>query len=142
MMSQPSERATIVGVIQPVNGNNATTLSASVDMSKWAEAAALIQMGVIDQVVDFKLVQSATSGGTYSNITGKSITQFAATDDGKSAWINLKSEELDIDKPFIKASVTVGNGTSSLISVVLLGLKPRYGPASDDKLSTLAQVVT
>jgi hypothetical protein len=98
-------------------------------------------MGVIDQTVDFKLQQSATSGGSYSDITGKAITQFAGTDDGKSAVINLKAEDLDKDKPFVKASVTVANGTSSLISVVGLGLLPKYAPASDDKLSTVAQII-
>ena len=38
--------------------------------------------------------------------------------------------------------MTVGNGTTNLVSAVALGIKPRFGPATDDDLATVAQVVT
>ena len=142
MNAQPSEQLTLLGVIQPVNGNNATTLSGAVAAQGFHEFFALLQCGVIDQTVDFKLREASSSGGTYADISGKAITQFAATDDGKSAWINLKAEELLSTTTHIKASVTVPSGTSSLISVAIFGVRPKYGPASDDKLSTLAQIIT
>jgi len=142
MQSQPSERVAIVGAISPVNGNNTTTLTDAVDMSKWQEAMFILQSGVIDQVVDFKLTSSTASGGTYQDIPSKSITQWAATKDNKQAIINLKSEEMIAGDRYVKGSVTVGNGTSSLISAVCLGMKPRFAPANDDDLAGVDQIIT
>jgi hypothetical protein len=142
MTGQPYERCAVIAVIQPINGNNATTLSGAFDMSKYEEALVIIQIGVVDQTVDCKVRQSATSGGTYSDISGKAITQFAATDDGKTSVINLKASDFDSDKPWGKVSVTVANGTSSLLSVVVLGFKPRIAPNTADDLSTVSEVVT
>jgi hypothetical protein len=138
----PSERVAVVGVIQPINGNNATTLTAAIDMQPWGSLLAILQVGVIDQVVDFKLQECATSGGSYTDISGKSITQAAATDDGKTYLINLQAEELASGSRYVKASVTVGNGTSSLVSVVCLGFDAKYGPGSDSDLTSVAQIVT
>src|SRR2546423_1048101 len=120
----------VVGMIAPVNGNNATTLSAAIDMSKWSEIMAILLVGVIDQTGDMNLRDSATSGGTYADISGKAIPQLAATDDGKQAIISLKAEELNAGAQFVKVSVAVANGTSSLICLCVLG-KAVYKPATD-----------
>lgn len=141
MQARPSERVAVCATVDPVNGNNAATSSDAVDMSKFHSAMFILTMGVIDATVDFKLQESATSGGSYTDITGKAITQFAATDDGKQAVINLRSDELGAGKRYVKAVVTVGNNTSSLVSVICLGLDPRHGPASDDDLATVAQII-
>ena len=142
MMRQPSEDLILLGVIQPINGNNATTLSGAVPVAGFAEFFAVLQMGVIDAGITFKLTEASSSGGVYTDISGKAITAFVGTDDGKSAWINLKAEELLSTTTHIKASVTCTNVSSSLISVAVYGKKPKYAPASDDKLSTLAQIIT
>jgi hypothetical protein len=141
MSSQPTERAAIVATIDPQNGNNAATSSDAVDMSKFHEAMFILATGVIDETVDFKLQESDASGGSYTDITGKAITQLAATDDNKQAVITLKSEELGTGKRHVKAVATVGNGSSSLICVIALGMNPRFGPASDDDLSSVVQIV-
>lgn len=135
--AQPYEKAAVVAAVSPLNGNNTTTLSDAVDMSKFGEALFVLLTGVIDQTVDFKLQESDASGGSYTDISGKSITQLANTADGKQAVINLKADELSAGKRFVKAAVTVGNGTSSLVAVVGLGMSPRFGPASDDDLATV-----
>lgn len=142
-MSQPSERAAVVAVVQPVDNNGATTLTAAFDHSKFGSSLWIVQVGVIAAggVVDFKLQSSATSNGTYADIAGKAITQLSATDDGKTVLVNLKAEELPTGEPFVKGRLLTGAG-SSLNSVVALGMDPLYGPASDDDLSTVAQIVT
>jgi hypothetical protein len=143
MENQPGERMAVVGTIDPFNGNNATTLSDAVDMSKFHEAVFILSIGANDSTVDFKLTESATSGGSYTDITGKAITQEAGGDDDNKQWvISLKSEELSSGKQFVKASVTIGNGTTNLISLVALGLRPRFAPASDDDLASVSQIVT
>ena len=148
MQSQPSERAAVVGKIDPALRDNTTADTDVVDMSKFAEAMFVFQCGATDITVDFKLLESDASGGTYTDISGKSITQFAATDDNKVAVINLKAEELGqgvgtAAKRYVKGRITVGDGTTGAYTAALaLGMKPRFAPASDDDLAAVAQIVT
>lgn len=147
-MNQPSEYAIVAGKIDPANANNSTVNSDYVDMSKFHELVAILQLGAVDSTVDFKLRESKDTSGTgEQDISGKAIAQFTATDDNKVAMINLEAEELTQTPPgspyrYVRARATVGNGTTNIIGCIVLGMKPRIGPASDDKLAAVAQIVT
>lgn len=143
MSSQPYERVAVVGTIDPQNGNNSTQNTDYVDMSKFAEALFVFQLGAVDNTVDCLVRESTTtSDGGGQTLSGKAATQLTATDDGKQVVINVKAEELSVGYRYLRGRMTVGNGTTNLISCVALGLMPRHGPASDDDLSDVAQVVT
>ena len=144
MHSQPSERAAVCATIDPFNGNNAATSSDAIDLSKFHEAMFVLLSGAIDSTVDFKLQESANSdGSSASDITGKAITQETGGDDDNKQWvICVKSEELSAGKRYVKAVATIGNGTTNLIACVGLGVRPRIGPASDDDLASVSQIVT
>src|SRR5437763_9991613 len=112
----------IVATIDPTNNNNNTFLSDAEDMSKFSEVMAMLILGAIDITIDMKLRDSATSGGTYADISGKAITQLTGgTQDNNQYIIGLKAEELNAGTQFVKVSVTVANGTSSLICLCVLG---------------------
>src|SRR5687768_16065791 len=118
MSSQPSEHAGIVATIDPANHNNSTQTSDAVDMSKFHEALFILIAGAIDSTVDFKLQESDASGGSYSDISGKAITQETGGHDDNKQWvINLKSDELSASNPYVKASVTLGNGTTNIVGL-------------------------
>ncbi|MFO0929154.1 MAG: hypothetical protein U0736_19380 [Gemmataceae bacterium] len=142
MMSQPSERLTVCGVIDPQTANNTTKTTGNIDLSKFHEAAFVLLVGTIDSTVDFKLQESADGSTGWADISGKGITQLTATDDNKQVLVNLKAEELSTGKRYVRGLATLGNGTSQALCAVALGVKPRFGPASDDKAATLAQIVT
>lgn len=143
MHSQPSERAAIVATIDPANHNNSTQTSDAVDMSKFHEAMFILLAGAIDSTIDFKLQSDDNSGfTTAADISGKAITQETGGDDDNKQWlINLKAEELAAGERYARASVTLGNGTTNIVGLVALGLKPRFGPASDDDLSSVSQII-
>src|SRR3954453_4436573 len=143
MMSQPSDRAGVAGESDPQNGNNNTLNTDYVDMSKWHEAMFIFQAGSIDSTVDCLVREStSTSDGGGQTLSGKSATQLTASDDNKVVVINFKAEELSTGYRYLRGRMTAGNGTTNLVSAVALGLKPRFGPATDDDLATVAQVVT
>ena len=143
MMSQPSERAGVAGKIDPQNGNNSTLNTDYVDMSKWHEALFIFQVGSVDNTVDCLVREStSTSDGGGQTLSGKSATQLDSNSDNKVVVINVKAEELSAGYRYLRGRMTVGNGTTNLVSAVALGLKPRFGPATDDDLATVAQVVT
>jgi len=141
MMAQPSEKLIVAGKIDPKNGNNSTQNTDVVDMSKFREALLVVQTGSSDSTVDAKLQESNDPGFASGNsdISGKAITQLSAQSN-KVVLINLKAEKMT--KRYLRGVVTVGNGTTNLVAAVLLGVKPAFGPASDDKLAAVAQIVT
>lgn len=131
----------VVSTIDPVNGNNAATLGDAADSRLFRFLMYVFTVGVIDETVTVKLQQSATSGGSYSDITGKTATVMAATADGTQKVIFVKTSELDADKPFVKPVITVANGTSSLVTVIGLGIGPLASLATDVDLSTVSEVL-
>src|SRR4051794_22452332 len=143
--AQPSEKAAVVAVVDPQPANNTTKATAHVDLRKRQEALFVAQVGAIDSTVDVKLQEAKDAGGTgVQDLSGKAATQLTAADDNKQVMLNLKAEELTINSGYTHARMllTLGNGTAQLVAGVALGLCPRHGPASDDKATTVAQVVT
>lgn len=143
MSSQPSDRVTLCGAGDPQTVNGAS-ISASVDLSKFHEALFILQAGSIPSggSVTAKLQEdSASNFGSASDIAGKAMTALADTDDNKQVLFNLKAEELSAGKRYARLLVT-GSAHANVLSCVALGLSPRFGPASDDKASTVAQIVT
>lgn len=146
MHSQPSERAAVVGKISPATVNSTPALTDAVDMSKYDEVMFVFLTGdMAAETIDFKLQESATSGGSYTDISGKAITQLAAhasNNDNKVAVINLKASELGAGKQYVKGRAVTGNTTGGSCCVVALGMKPRFGPASDDDLAAVVEIIT
>jgi hypothetical protein len=144
MHSQPSERAAVVGKIDPALRDDTTANTGAIDMSKFHEVMFILQVGATDITVDAKLQEDSDSGfGSASDISGKAIGQASATDDNKVWIINLKSDELTPSKRYARMLITVGDGTSgAYTSAVALGMRPRFGPASDDDLATVDEIVT
>jgi hypothetical protein len=145
MINLPSQKLALAAVVDPKNGNNAANNSTWLSMIKFRQALFVLQTGAIDQTVDFKLQEAKDSSGTGAqDLSGKAITQLNNTNSNKQAVINVRAEELSVNSGycFVRAVATVGNGTTSLINVVGIGLEPVQGPASANNLSSVAQVVS
>ena len=142
-----SEKVALVGRIEPQLAVPATYLSGAVDLSKFESIMAIVDVGtmVATSTVNAKLVQAVTSGGSYKDVTGKSITALTAAgvDDNKQAIINCRAEELDIANGyrFVKLSATVAVANTGLAGTVL-GHNPKYGPASDNDAATVDEIVS
>lgn len=143
-MGKLHELASVVATIDPKDQNNqSAVLSDAIDMSKWSEILAILVCGNVDSTIDLKLTESDASAGSYSDIAGKAITQLAAhasNNDGKICLISLSGAELSDDKRYVKASLTVGNGTANPVAVTILGAAKQQ-PATDHDLADVAQVI-
>lgn len=141
MHTWPHEQAAVAAKINPANNNNSTQNSDAVDLSKFHAAMFVLLLGSVDSTNDFKLQESADAA-SWSDLSGKTITQLGATDDNKAAVISVRSDELSAGKRYVRCVNTVGNGTTNQTAAVGLGFFPRYGPANDDDLAAVAQIVT
>ncbi len=144
MQSWPSERIAVVGTVDPQTVANIEQLTDAVDMSKFHSALFILLLGnMAAETIDFSVQESDAAGGTYTNL--KAATQLAAhasNNDNKQIVIAVRSDELGAGKRYLKGRIITGNTTGGPIAVVALGVDPRFGPASDDDLADVVQIVT
>jgi len=143
-----SESAAIVATIDPDAQTAGAVLSDYVAAKDFANFQAIILAGTLGSsaTLDAKLRQATDASGTdVKDITNKAITQLteASPDDSdKQAIINLKPEELDLANDFTHFNlvITVATATSD-VGGLIVGQDPRYGPASDNDLASVAEIV-
>ena len=144
MESWPHERAAVVSTIDPQLGDNTTLNGDYVDLAKFHEVMFVLLLGASDITVDFSVRESRDTGGTGEQAL-KSATQLTSNDDNKQVVISVKSEELTQTSAYryVRPRVVIGDGaTGAYVAVVALGMRPRFGPASDDDLADVAQIVS
>jgi hypothetical protein len=124
--------------LDPVSQAIATVTSGGVDMSKFERVMFLLMVGSVGGAgtVDAKLQQSATSGGTYTDISGASITQITASN--KIATLEIKSTQLTTGNQFVRLSVTVG-GNAVLIAALPIAGEARQKPGSAQDIAAVTQ---
>ena len=143
-----SDRAAVVGVIDP-DANTAGTLTTGwINMANWGRIMATVMAGDLgaSATLDAKLEQAQDGAGTGAkDITGKAITQLtqAGTDSNKQAIINCHREELDLANNFthVRLSHTVAVATSDSGAIVQ-GFDPRYNTAADNDAATVDEIVS
>lgn len=147
MPVRPSEAVALLGTIDPVSQGAGTVVSDWGNIGLFKKARGKICVGVLgaSATVDAKLRQATDSSGSGAkDITGKAITQLtkAGSDDGKQVIIDLDAAELDVAGGFsyVAISVTVAVA-ASLIYAEVEGFEPRYGPASDNDLASVDEIV-
>lgn len=148
MNRTPSEVSAIVGVIDPDAYSAATYTTDYIDMKYFRRYMAVVTVGDIASTgtVDAKLIAYTSGAGAgATDISGAGITQLtqAGTDSNKQVIINLNAQTLAGSTKFthFKLQVVVGTAAADMGAVVL-GFDPLYGPASDNDLSTVDEIVT
>ncbi len=144
---RPSDRAAVVGVIDPDAYGTGTETTGWIDMGKYSALLALIMAGTLGSsaTLDAKIEQAQDGSGTGAkDVSGAAITQLtkAGGDDDKQALINLWSEDLDVDNGFthVRLSMTVGTAASDAGAVVL-GMDKRHDAAAEGDLASVAEIV-
>ncbi len=143
----PSDRAAIVGVIDPDVTAAGAVSTGWVAAKDFLNFMAIVFAGTLGSsaTLDAKIEQASDSSGTGAkDVDGKEITQLtqAGTDSDKQAIINVKQSDLDADNGFTHLRLTVTVATaSSDAGGVLLGFDPAYGPASDYDAASVDEIV-
>jgi hypothetical protein len=122
----------------PPQAISSATNTTSFQLDRSRECAVILMVGDTTTTVAFKL-QSSPDNTTWTDITGKAIATFTATDDNKEAVINLRSDEMPAGHNYVRAVVTP-DGASATVAVIAIGDVARYSPAQ--RISTVAQVVS
>lgn len=143
----PSVRVAIAGFIPPQSAAVGALSSGWVDMRTFYSLLASLSVGVIGGggTVDVKIEQASDNAGTgVKAVTGLAATQLLkAGGDNRSVAINVRQEDLDKNNGFrfVRLTVTVGVA-ATFVSGTLVGLDARYGTASANQSTAVAETVS
>lgn len=143
----PSERAAIVGAINPGAKTAAAYTTGYIALKDYGRFMAVVAVGTLGSsaTVNAKLTAYTDSSGSGAvDITGAAITALtqAGSDSNKQAVINLNTDTLAGGGfTHLRLTVTVGVATSDAGALVL-GFDPRYSPASDTDASSVDEIVS
>jgi hypothetical protein len=130
-----TELVTLLGAYDPASVAAGTVTTGWISAANHGIISACIQTGVMgaSATLDAKIQQATDNAGAGAkDVTGKALTQIVkASGDNKQAFINFRSEDLDVANgfSFFRLSMTVGTA-ACLISALIQGGDPRYAPAS------------
>jgi hypothetical protein len=148
MNKTSSEIAAVVGNIDPdAYAASTVTTNEYIPLKHFRRFMAIIQAGdiVSTGTIDAKLITYTNSSGSgAADVTGSAITQLtqAGTDSNKQVVINFDPSKLaGSTATHFRLSVTMGTAGADL-SAIVLGLDPLYGPASDNDVATVDEIVT
>ena len=139
-----SDKVAVLGAAGPAVGTAALT-TAWVPVKDFYQMMAVILCGALgaSATLDAKLEQAKDASGTdAADVEGKSIAQLtkAGSDDDKQAVINFRPEDLSEGFTHVRLRVAPAVANSGAAGV-LLGLEPRYSPASGFDADSVAEIV-
>lgn len=154
MAETASDRIAIVGRVSPNAIAAGTVASDVIDMSKWRRCAAILATGDVGDAATvvvkvYANTANAASGGTQLTekvFTASHFTGSGSGTDGGSyheGVIEFTDEEIRdaLDGArYAYVTVTVANATSDA-AVIVLGIDPRYAPASDADLASVLEII-
>lgn len=139
-----AEEWAVIGVYDPDANTAGEVLSAAIDMSLWEQIAVITQSGDLgaNGSLVTSVTASATSGGTYAALSGKTTTiggDSPNVDSNKVTIIHVRSEEITSNKRYVKVSWTVATATSDTSGIVFG--KARLRPAYQDDVAAVLEIV-
>lgn len=143
--SLPSERAALVGVIDPDAYAANTYTTGYIPLKDFGRFLAVILCGTMGAAatLNAKLIgYSDASGGNPADIAGSAITALtqAGGDSDKQVLINLNVDSLaGLGHTHFRLSVTTAVESVDFGAVVL-GFDPRHAPASDSDAATVDEI--
>lgn len=140
-MDQVYERFSLMATVDPVSQGVGSADTDVIEMGPDDVVVFVLLTGVLGAAatVDFSVFASATSGGSYAQVTGTACTQLVkASHDASQEILVMRGRDLPTGKTFVKARATVA-AAASLIAVVALRFKEGYAPANANDLATVVQ---
>lgn len=144
---RPTDEIGIAAMIDPDAYGAGTYNSGWVSLSVFNTVMAIITAGDMGGggLIDASIQQATDGAGTGAKaVAGKAITQMtqAGGSSNTQAIIEVDGEDLDVDANFthVRISLVVA-GAACDAAAVLIGIDPRYGPASDVDAATVAEIV-
>jgi hypothetical protein len=142
-MQAEYERIALAATIDPQIVDNATVTSDYIAVKNGFCVIFTLLLGAIDITVDAVIKEATDNSGTSAqNITGKAITQIAATGDNTQKIIEVRADELSAGFTHVALAVTVGDGAVGAYVAAAGELAAlRYKPATIFDLASVTEII-
>jgi hypothetical protein len=147
--AQISEQLAVVGVIDPDAYAANTYLTGAIDMSEYRKVMFIVQVGTLgtSATIDFTIQESATSGGTYTDVGGDGtathaiaqVTQAGTDQSDTQHIIEIDASEMGAGMRYLKGELVVGTAASDA-AVLAVAAPTRYQPVAHMDSVTVAEV--
>lgn len=127
--------------IAETKNNGSPTAISNVNMTGWGHCSFLLGVGDLDTTLDAKVQESDDGGSTWSDVSGKAISQLSASDDESILAIEVAATELSAATNLVRLLVTVGNGATGAELAVIAVLSNYSSSASAAAQADLEEVV-
>lgn len=141
-----NQQQAVADSIPPQSAAPGVVNGAWVPMSNFSKLQHIVEVGTFGaaSTFDAKLEQATDiAGAGAKDIDGKAITQLAtAGGNDRIAVINVEETELDVNEDYdhVRLVITIA-GAATDISAKVLGGEAAQGPASDDQVAAVVEVV-
>ena len=115
VIAVPPLAAARAGTVNPAGG-----LSASIDGTNYKSGTLVVYVGNMTATTGScaaKVQASATSGGTYADISGAAVAGFGPSDDNTVQYVDFDFPD---GKPFVQVVLTSGAATDVTSAMVIL----------------------
>lgn len=145
-MNRITEELAIIATIDPDAYGTGDQTSDVIDMSDWREIGVYVLAGDLGSSATLDVAakgDTASNGSFTTTITGKSITQLtqAGTDSDKQAIISITQEDLMAQGFRYVRILATDAAASSDYAVLVLGKPAHYGPAFDNDLASVDEIL-
>src|SRR5690242_3058191 len=115
---------------QTLNNASASTGSGGVDLAKFRRALFVVQVGSVTAggSLTAKLQESATGTGSWSDISGSTITAITASN--KVATLEVRADQLSAGKRYVRCTLTEGGSQNVVCSCLPLGAEAVQKPGN------------
>ncbi len=143
-MDKLSERLALVATIDPDANATGVFWTDNVDMSKFNEAlfALLYGTGVTTGTATLALYEDTTAGtGTGAQaLSGKAATALTTGNNDNQALVHVRANDLSQGYRYVRGRLFLSTAGADAAVVAFAGA-PRFHPASDYDLASVAQIV-
>ena len=145
MSERASQEFAIVATLDPDISTGKAWTTDVIDASLYDSIVFIVQTGTVSSSTGkvSLVVYDGTATGTVSSTVGSMAkTQSSTGDEDYQLIFDLDCADLtSVNHRYVKGILTVSGSTGTYFSLVALGFKPRFHPASDGDLASVKSIV-
>jgi hypothetical protein len=144
MSARPSEKVAVVGTVDPDANATGAVATDWIAVADFQQVMFVVMAGILvgTATLDFYVEEADTSTGANSATLASgtlNITQITTAGNDTQVIVNVDSESLSNTFTHVRGVLQVTTQTADS-AVLALGLLPRYGPANDNDLASVAEI--
>jgi hypothetical protein len=143
-MDKLSEKLAVVGVVDPDANAAGTFYTDAIDMALFDEVMIIGLLGISVTTGShvFSAIEgtAAGTGSGYQLLSGRAATALTSGDNDNQVVINVRASELSSGYRYVRGRLVATTAGADAAVVAIAG-RPRFHPASNNDLASVAEIL-